>query len=86
MWDSSNSIISSGISTLFKFNILMRPAYSFILLLKNKNCKFPHVLMLVVGVYLHIRKRFRLVLQRPPGERGCGVEGSFVHDRRFVHH
>lgn len=44
----SNSIISS----LFEFNMLMFPAYGFILLLKNENCKFPHILMLVVEGFL----------------------------------
>lgn len=86
MWDTSTSIISGGINTLFKFNMLMFPAYSFILLLKNENCKFPHILLSVVGVYFHSRKRFRLVLQRPLGERGCGVAGSFVRGRKCVHH
>lgn len=33
-----------------------------------------------------VRRRFRLVPQKSSGERGSGVEGNFVSDRRRAHH
>lgn len=38
------------------------------------------------GFFLHVRRRFRLVPQKSSGERGSGVEGNFVSDRRRAHH